>query len=160
LYDQTGDVDGFLTEAPVTIYLPPEEEVEIETWLDYTSTLTATEEITPRIEIASVGPMVLDGTALILRMNERELPGGERHIVIVLSDTVLGLQAAVERLLDGDLEGCILLEGEDELALCSTGELEEGEGTGGWPKPDEEEEEDWEGGVGAVPASHGGRRPG
>ena len=154
LYDEAADVEEYLSGAQVTLYLPPEEEVDLEPWLDYTSTLTATEEVTPRIEIESVGPMVLEGTALILRTAD-----GDRRVVIVLSDTVMGLQSAVERLLDGDLQGCIL-GGEDELALCSTGELDEGEGAGGWPEPDEEEEEDWEGGVGAVPALSAGRRSG
>ena len=155
LYDEAAEVEEYLAGAQVTLYLQPEEGTDIEPWLDFTSTLTATAEITPRIEIESVGPMVMEGTALILRAAD-----GERHIVVILSDTVQGLQAAVERLIDGDLEGCVLLEGENELALCSTGELEEGEGTGGWPEPNEEEEEDWESGVGAVPAMHAGRRPG
>ena len=155
LYEEAAEVERYLAAAQVTLYLQPEDETSIEPWLDYTSTLTATEEITPRIEIESVGPMVTEGTALILRAAH-----GDRHIVIVLSDTVLGLQAAIERLLDGDLEGCVLLKGEDELALCSTGELEEGDGAGGWPRPNEEEKEDWEGGVGAAPPMHAGRRPG
>ncbi len=143
LYGEAVEVEEYLAEAQVTLYLPPEEELDVEPWLDYTTTLTATEEFTPRIDIGSVGPMVMEGTALILRAAD-----GDRHIVIVLSDTVLGLQAAVERLLDGDLEGCVLREGESDLALCSTGELDEGEGAGGWPEP--EEQEDWDDGVGSL----------
>ena len=161
LYSEADDVEEYLAEAQVTLFLPPEEGPEVEPWLDYTSTLTATEEFTSRIEIASVGPVVTDGTALILRALHEE-----RRIVIVLADTVAGLQAVVERLLDGDLEGCLLREGEVSLAVCSTGELDEGEGTGGWPKPEEpglednEDDSDW-GGVGSsFPLSGPGRRPG
>ncbi|HNS50636.1 MAG TPA: hypothetical protein PKO09_05585 [Anaerolineae bacterium] len=146
LYGEADDVEEYLAAAQVTLYLRPEEGPEVESWLDYTSTLTATEEFTSRIEVASMGPVVTDGTALFLHSVQEE-----RQVVIVLADTVPGLQAAVARLLKGNLEGCLLREGRPGIALCSTGELEEGDGTGGWPKPEDldlEDNEDgfqWEG---------------
>jgi hypothetical protein len=144
LYEEAEEAEDYLADAQVTLILPPEEELNIEAGLDFTTTLEATEEYTSRVEIESVGSMVIDGTALIVLVTQ-----GDRRVLVVLSDTVTGLQATIDRLIDGDLGSCMLHEtgdaGTPSLALCSTGELEAGEGTGGWPEPEDEEseEEEW-----------------
>jgi hypothetical protein len=186
LYEETEEVEPYLTAAQVTLLITPTEVTEEEpaavptprptatpspvvtegvtTTLEVTPTteieatpevtseqeITATAEVSPtavnRVRIESLGEMVLTGTSLLLLQTD-----GERHVLVVLADTEVGLTAAVERLIDGDLEGCLLQERESPtstvgspempllgeglsgmLALCPTGEVEPGEGDGGW----------------------------
>jgi hypothetical protein len=155
LYDYTEEVDPYLAAAGVTLLITPTETLEgelepgatpaIAPALPLTGTLivTSTAEITvttvlspaavSRVEIASLGQMVVTGTALLVLQ-----PDGDRHVLLVLANTEAGLESTVERLTEGDLEGCLLREAEDfaftTLALCSTGEVVAGEGGGGWQK--------------------------
>jgi hypothetical protein len=143
LYTEAGEAEPYLEKMGVALMLPPKEPA-VDPMSDYyTATLTATEELTSRVEIESLGSMVIDGTALILLRSQ-----GERRVLVVLSDTVSGLEAAIGLLVSRDLKDCVLHEdaagAPSGLALCPTGELEEGEGTGGWPKPKEPEEEEGE----------------
>lgn len=115
----------------VEITVTPEVTVETE--------LTITAEISPaaknRVQIESVGEMVLTGTSMLLHQDD-----GARQVLLVLANTAQGLENAVERLTIGDLEGCVIHETERPtvtvLALCPTGEVEPGEGGGGWQKPE------------------------
>ncbi len=101
--------------------------------------ITLTVEISPahknRIEIESVGDMVLTGTSLLLLSSD-----GERDVLVVLANTEAGLADAVERLATGNLDDCLLRETTTPtptvLALCPTGEVTEGEGAGGWQEPE------------------------
>jgi hypothetical protein len=103
--------------------------------------ITATASISPsvkqRIQIQSVGDMVLTGTLLLLLQTD-----GERQVMVVLADTEEGLKNAVQRLKEGDLTGCLLRKVEAPpstvLALCPTGEVLEGDGAGGWQEPEVE----------------------
>jgi hypothetical protein len=86
-----------------------------------------------RLSIGSLGEMVITGTSLLLLEND-----GERQVLVVLADTEDGLDAAVERLTEGDLEGCLIDQVGDgtqhSLALCPTGEEGTGDDGGGWQK--------------------------
>jgi hypothetical protein len=101
--------------------------------------MTPTAEISPsaksRIAIQSMGEMVLTGTSLLLLETN-----AERQVLVMLADTKTGLDSAVERLTTGDLESCLLQEMEAPiqtmLALCPTGEVKTGEGSGGWQGPE------------------------
>jgi hypothetical protein len=140
-----------ITEA-VTTTLEVTLTTEVETTPEVISEqeITATVEVSPtalnRVRIESLGEMVLTGTSLLLLQTD-----GDRHVLVVLADTEVGLAAAVERLIDGDLEGCLMQETESPtstvgspempllgegllgtLALCPTGEVEPGKGGGGW----------------------------
>jgi hypothetical protein len=103
--------------------------------------VTVTAEISPstqnRVEIESFGEMVLTGTSMLILQGE-----GDRHVLLVLADTKSGLESAMQRLIGGDLAGCVLSETETPtmtaLALCSTGEVVPGEGGGGWQEPEPE----------------------
>jgi len=104
-----------------------------------TTGVTVTAEVTPagksHLEIASFGDLVVTGTQLILLHSS-----GERQVLLVLSDSEKGLDGAVRRLGDLDLEGCVLRESALptatlSLALCPSGEVEAGDGRGGWEKP-------------------------
>lgn len=133
-----------------TLEVTPTAEVEAAPEVTAEQEITATAEVSPtalnRVRIESLGEMVLTGTSLLLLQTD-----GDRHVLVVLADTETGLADAVERLIDGDLEGCLLQEtgsptttvGSPEmpllgeglvgiLALCPTGEVEPGEGGGGW----------------------------
>ncbi|MCL7453542.1 MAG: hypothetical protein M8467_10905, partial [Anaerolineae bacterium] len=87
-----------------------------------------------RIEIASVGEMVITGTSLLLLQTE-----GERQTLVVLADNEAGLDSALVRLTEGNLDGCLLHRlaegGQDLLALCPTGEIALGD-EGGWQEPE------------------------
>ena len=141
LYDEADEVKAYLADAAVTLVLSPTGEMDVDGGLDLTPTLTVTEAFTSRIEIESVGPMVITGTSLIVLESQ-----GSRRVLVVLSDTVSGLQDTIKRLVDGDLAGCVLREADTPgaigMALCSSGELDTGEGAGGWPKPKEEDQTD------------------
>jgi hypothetical protein len=104
-----------------------------------TAALTLTPAISllaqSRVEIASLGDMIVTGTALLSLQ-----PQGERHVLLVLAHTETGLEKAVARLTEGNLDDCLLQETESPpatLALCPTGEVEAGEGGGGWQEPDQ-----------------------
>ncbi|MGD9098920.1 MAG: hypothetical protein PVF45_00470 [Anaerolineae bacterium] len=105
-----------------------------------TAAVTLTPAISPlaqsRVEIASLGDMIVTGTALLSLQ-----PQGERQVLLVLAHTETGLENAVARLTEGNLEDCLLQETESPpatLALCPTGEVEAGEGGGGWQEPEQE----------------------
>ena len=106
--------------------------------LTTTPGITVTDEliVTPppaaesRVEIASLGRMIVTGTALLTLQTQ-----GERHVLIALAHTQTGLENAVERLTQNDLQDCLLQEKASPptvLALCPTGEVDPGEGGGGW----------------------------
>jgi hypothetical protein len=101
--------------------------------------ITVTAELSPsvpnRIQIESLGEMVVTGTSMLILQTD-----GERHVLVVLADTETGLEDAILRLTEGDLQGCLLRETETPtptvLALCPTGEVGPGEGGGGWQEPE------------------------
>ncbi|MFN2225827.1 MAG: DUF4350 domain-containing protein [Anaerolineae bacterium] len=113
--------------------------------LTVTEPLTATASITPtvepegeaepeveapprpkdRVEIASLGEMVITGTSLLVLEKD-----GQRQVLVVLADTEEGLDSALTRLTESDLAGCLLQEAETStLALCPYGEASS---DGGW----------------------------
>jgi hypothetical protein len=100
-----------------------------------TPEIEATAEVSPSIgnhlEIGSVGSVLADGTSLLLLQST-----SERQVMVVLAGKKAGLQDAVQRLEKANLEGCLLRETETPtrtaLALCPTGEIAPGQGTGGW----------------------------
>jgi hypothetical protein len=143
-----------------TLELTPTVELTVTAVVTPGLDITATVQITPstqnRVRIESVGEMVLTGTCLLLLQTD-----DNREVLVTLANSEEGLQSAVERLTLGDLADCVLRETEQPtltvLALCPTGEVEEGDGGGGWKKPEaepepEEEEPDEED---AVPGSTG-----
>ena len=127
-----------------TIELTATEGMTLTPGLASEAEITATAEISApvenRVRIESVGEMVLTGTALIVLQTD-----GERQVMVSLAHTEDGLQNALQRLADGNLEECVLSEAEPPavafLALCPTGEVEPGDAGGGWQKPEVEPEE-------------------
>ncbi len=118
-----------VTATPSLAIAPPvQEEAAI------TVTMEATPVARDRLQIAAMGEVVLTGTSLLLLHTT-----GERQVLVVLADTEAGLQKAVERLREGDLENCLLHPAETPaepiLALCPT-EVPSGDGGGGWIKPE------------------------
>ena len=103
--------------------------------LDIEQELTTTVAISPTVrnlvEIESLGEMVLTGTMLFLYQTD-----GERQVMVVLADTEKGLESAARRLTDGSLSGCLVQEtvspAASFLALCPTGGVAFGDGSGGW----------------------------
>jgi len=152
LYQEAEEVKPYLAAAQVTLWItptapaaeeaPPKKALPTPTATEpVTSGLSVTKParsasiaaVTPynRIEIESLGEMVLTGTALLFLQSE-----GNRHVMVVLADNEEGLEHAIDRLKSGNLAGCVLREpgagAEVALALCPT---REGEG-GGWQKPE------------------------
>jgi len=80
--------------------------------------------------------MIVTGTALLTLQTQ-----GERHVLIALAHTQTGLENAVERLTQNDLQDCLLQETKTShptvLVLCPTGEVDPGEGGGGWQAADQ-----------------------
>lgn len=154
LYEQAEEVEPYLAMAQVTLHITstqtPDEgdnaaprseatlpsEVEADSAaevgpLDLENEPAHTQD---RIEIASVGEMVITGTSLLLFQTR-----GERQTLVVLADSEEGLDSAIGRLSVGRLDGCLLhtLEAGDQglLALCPTGEISSWD-AGGWPEPE------------------------
>ncbi len=93
-----------------------------------------------RAEVEAIGSVVLSGTAALVLHD-----ADERHVLVVLASTEAGLENAVQRLSEGNLDGGVLQETDVPtrtiLALCPTGEVAPGQGSGGWtPAPAEPEE--------------------
>lgn len=131
----TASVEPLTTTASVTATQP----LTVTPSVTVTAAITPTPAISPlaqsQVEITSLGHMVVTGTALLSLQTD-----GERHVLLVLAHTETGLENAVERLSTGNLQGCLLQEAEAPpaaLALCPTGEVEAGEGGGGWDKLDQ-----------------------
>lgn len=158
LYEQAEEVEPYLAAAEVTLLITPTAEIEPEEEEEefpppppatatpaVTQPLTATASITPtiepeaepeteieapappkdRVEIGSLGEMVITGTSLLVLEDQEE-----RQILVVLSDEEEGLDSALARLIEGDLEGCLFHQAEKStLALCPYGEASSG---GGW----------------------------
>jgi hypothetical protein len=78
--------------------------------------------------------MLLTGTALFNLQTE-----DERQVLMVLANTELGLDNAIERLTEGNWQECLFGESPTTppatLVLCPTGEVISGEGDGGWQEP-------------------------
>lgn len=161
LYGQAKEVEPYLATAEVTLLITPmtevqaEEEEGSETPLPtatpsqpVTEPLTATASITPtvepdaeaeleveaaprpkdRVEIGSLGGMVITGTSLLVLEND-----GQRQVLVVLADTEEGLESAITRLTESDLEGCLFHQAATTtLALCPYGEASS---DGGWQEP-------------------------
>lgn len=161
LYDQAKEVEPYLATAEVTLLITPTTELEAEEKegteaplptatpsLPVTQPLTATASITPtvepdaeaepeveapprpkdRVEIGSLGGMVITGTSLLVLEND-----GQRQVLVMLADTEEGLESAITRLTEGDLEGCLFHEAAtNTLALCPYGEASS---DGGWQEP-------------------------
>jgi hypothetical protein len=169
LYEEAEEVEPYLAAAQVTLLITPTTEAgkEGEGNSERTSSppafaptpaptqpLTTTSFLTPttsatltpttevekpaqprdRLSIGSLGEMVITGTSLLFLGND-----GERQILIVLADTEDGLDAATERLTEGNLEDCLLHQvgdgTETGLALCPTGPTASEDAGGGWQKP-------------------------
>ncbi len=155
LYDQAEEVEPYLAAAEVTLWITPTTAIEPEgeedalrptatPSLPLTLPLTSTLPITPtaeppaeveappstrdRVEIGSLGGMVITGTSLLVLESD-----GQRQVLVVLSDKEEGLEDVVTRLMDGKLDGCLFHETEEsELALCPYGEASS---EGGWQEP-------------------------
>jgi hypothetical protein len=142
LYDQAEEVEPYLEMAQVTLHVTSTEtlEEEDEAGSSLETGLAAPDlEIEPspdqdRIEIASMGDMVITSTSLLLLQTQ-----GERQTLVVLADSEEGLDSALGRLTGGNLDGCLLHELEegqqDLLALCPTDEIPLGD-EGGWQVPE------------------------
>ncbi len=151
VYAHTQDVSNYLAAAGVALtVVTPTAATPVPTpTLDLSATVTGTEESTltttveltgvislsptvrSRVEITTVGQIVVTGTALLALQTD-----GERHVLTVLAYTETGLDNVVERLTQSGLGECLILEAASgpnvTLALCPTGEVAEGEGEGGW----------------------------
>lgn len=125
------------SEVTPTVEVTVTPEVTVETELTITAAISPAAK--NRVQIESVGEMVLTGTSMLLHQDD-----GARQVLVVLANTTQGLGNAVERLTTGDLESCVIHETERPtvtvLALCPTGEVEPGEGGGGWQKPEPQPE--------------------
>jgi hypothetical protein len=155
LYEQAGEVESYLAAAGVTLLITPTAEIELQgeagsetlaaatRSLPVIQPLTTTVPITPcarlepaagprdRIEIGSVGQMVITETSLLLLQND-----GQRQVLVVLADEEAGLDCALTRLMEGSLEGCLFHEAETSaLALCPYGDAS---ACGGWQEPQPE----------------------
>ncbi len=142
----TPSTGAYLTATPpITLVQPLTDTLALTDSLNLTETteITVPTLATPtvgRVEIASLGRMVITGTALLILQSE-----GEHQVLLVLANTEAGLESAVERLTERNLAGCLLQEmgpstqPTTTLALCPTGEVAAGGGGGGWdetrPKP-------------------------
>jgi len=152
LYEKTQEIKPYLAVAQVNVWFTPTEESGEEASLEggfssepltVSLELTETGEITltaetattatNRIEIESLGTMVLTDTALLVLEAD-----GQRQVLVVLSDTEAGLRSAVQRLTDRDLSDCVLRKTETParttLALCPIGQKEPDGGVGGRPE--------------------------
>lgn len=161
LYDQADEVEPHLAAAEITLLITPTAEIEAEAdeeaplpaatpSLPLTQPLTSTLSITPtatplaeveapapakdRVEIGSLGTMIITNTSLLVM--ERD---GQRQVLVVLADKEEGLDNAITRLTEGNLDGCLFHEVETSaIALCPYGEASS---DGGWqetqPEPGE-----------------------
>ena len=157
LYDQAQGVEPYLDTADVTLLITPTAEIEpggegeekaplatATPSLPLTQPLTATTTITPtaepgpeveapappkdRVKIGSLGEMVITGTLLLVLETD-----AQRQVLVVLADREEGLDQAIKRLTEGNLEGCLFHEGEPSMmALCPYGEAST---DGGWQEP-------------------------
>ncbi len=102
--------------------------------LDISATAAVSPVVGTRMEIASLGPVVVTGTALLSLQTY-----GERQVLVALAHTQTGLDSVVDRLSQGDLEDCLTRETtptpDIDVVLCPTGEVAAGSGDGGWPEP-------------------------
>lgn len=157
LYAHSEDVEPYLSAAGVTFVITPGGALETGVLTATTATPTATgvlttstlavtstaeititAELSPvarsRVEITALGRMVVTGTAVLILHTD-----GDRHVLLVLANTETGLENSIERLTESNLAGCLLREAAGSapttLALCSSGEVEAGEGVGGWGEP-------------------------
>jgi len=140
LYEAAGEVEPYLDAAGVTLWMSPTGALEEEGTPVTSRKVMTTAVITPplqnRIEIESVGQVIVTGTSLLLMPAD-----DQRQTLVVLADTEEGLGNAVERLSNGDLSGCLFREPAPSpslLALCPTGEVATGGGEGGWQEPGSE----------------------
>jgi hypothetical protein len=133
LYREAGEVEPYLAAAGMTLTLTSTQTITSEL-LGITVDITPGDEVTATAEVEPLGQVVLSGTATLLLQR-----AGERHTLVVLATTEAGLANAVERLGKGDLAGCVLQESDAPpstvLALCPTGEVAAGKGSGGWAVP-------------------------
>lgn len=153
LYQQAGEVEPYLTLAGVTLWLTPTDEIEAQEDVDreaslpaatptlpLTQPLATTAPTTPtveleapaplrqRVEIGSLGQMVITGTSLVLLQDN-----GQRHLLVVLADEEAGLDSALTRLMEASLEECLFNVAETStLALCPYGDAS---AEGGWQEP-------------------------
>jgi len=149
VYQHTHDVRDYLATAGVTLtVVTPAAATPVPTATlgatvtgTHEPTLTTTVELTgvvslsptvhSRVEITTMGQIVVSGTALLALQSD-----GQRHVLTVLAYTETGLDDIVERLTWSGLNECLVWEAtvapDITLALCPTGEVEEGEGVGGW----------------------------
>jgi hypothetical protein len=158
LYEQAEDVEPYLEAAQVTLLITPTQTLEekkqaqprpaaslsltqpltttapVSPTQEITTTAPSTPRATNRIAIESLGEMTLDGTSLLLHQNH-----GDRNVVVVLAYTEKGLASAMERLAEGDLEGCLLHQVEttvaSRLALCPADAAAGEDQGGGWEEP-------------------------
>jgi hypothetical protein len=167
LYDQVGEVEPYLAAADVTLPITETLSLEgapvgpaiqsPRATTTATQVLTTTDllggtpsaEVTPtlavtvtrvvtsleesRVKIGPVGELALDGTSMLFLQGD-----SQRYVMAVLADAESGLQAAVERLISGDLKDCLLHTAEtagfSSLAFCPTGEATPGDRAGGPPE--------------------------
>jgi hypothetical protein len=147
LYGEAQKAEPYLAEAGVTLLITPTngttgEPAPSEPETVGTATvgpgLAASTEISAtrenRIAIESMGEVASAGTSLLVL----EASGNHRSLM-VLADTQAGLDDVVWRLNAGDLEGCLMQPADPSsqtvLAICPTGEMAAGEGTGAWEEP-------------------------
>jgi hypothetical protein len=149
LYEQADEVESYLADAGVTLWITPTAEIESQreaeteaprrevTPATLTSPLTITASLTPtvemgapvapgeRVEIDSLGQMVITGTALLLLQDD-----GQRQVLVILADREAGIDSVLTRLMEDDLQGCLFSETETStFALCPSGDASS---EGGW----------------------------
>jgi hypothetical protein len=154
LYEEAEEVEPYLAAAQVTLLITPTRQLPalgatptpisiqaptstlgITPTAPVTAEIAVTAEISPSakhlVQIESLGQMVVTGTSLLVLQS-----AGERQVLLVLADTRPGLVKALELLSGGDLDACLRREAVTPtpslLALCSTGEVKPGAGSGGW----------------------------
>ena len=150
LYEAADEVEPYLEEAGVTLWLSPTGDLEEGGTALAAPRVTATSVISPPlqnlIEIESIGQMVVTGTSLLLLQAD-----GGRQVMVALADSGAGLDDAVQRLSSGAMEGCLfhqVVSGTSTLVLCPTGEVAPGGGEGGWESEPERGSDSGEGEAG------------
>lgn len=119
LFEGAGEAEPYLSDLGVTLVVSPTGRLVADG--EQRATEDDGEDAEPaveRIEIEGVGQMPARGSALLALREE-----GDRQVLLILAGGEETLSSLVERLAEGDLQGCLF--GQDgELALCPVEEAE------------------------------------
>jgi len=117
LFGDAGEAEPYLSALGVTLTITPAGEIAGDG--EAQATADDVEEAAPvadRIQVDGLGDVAASGNALLALQEE-----GSRQVLLVLAAGEDSLSQAVERLIAGDLEGCVFDQG-GGLALCPVDE--------------------------------------